>query len=405
MKKALNILAFGCLKEITNQIATQLNTLEINYNFIDICNYDEIDDILIQKDLDIIIINKDVESISYLDFLHKIKESYPYLVRILVADEWSKELIIKTNNLVHLIIEKSFMSETLVDTIIRAIQLQKLLENKNLSRLINSFDELPIMQNTYIELLHLLKSPDVPLKKIADLIAKDYSLTARTLQVSNMSIFTHIGRINNVQNAVVFLGTNVLKAIVLYLQVFNFESENLQAVKTIKALESHSTKVAEFAKTCAQYYKCSNEIQDHTFTASLLHDIGKFIVVTKTNKWDNITCYAAENGLSINQAEKDILGTTHAEIGAYLLNLWGFPTSVVNAVAYHHNPSKAKNNTLGPLTFVHLSEAFISGDSLDHEDNIYHYLDLEYLNNVNIDGDLPVLLRLFNYSIEGAEQQ
>ncbi|HOE91313.1 MAG TPA: HDOD domain-containing protein, partial [Candidatus Cloacimonadota bacterium] len=249
MKNALNILTFGCLKEITNQIATQLKTLEINYNFIDICNYDEIDEVLIHEDLDIIIVNRDVESISYLDFLHKIKESYPYLVRILVADEWSKELIIKTNNLVHLIIEKSFMSETLVDTIIRAIQLQKLLKNNHLTKLINSFDELPIMHNTYIELLHLLKSPDVPLKKIADLIAKDYSLTARTLQVSNMSIFTHIGRINNVQNAVVFLGTNVLKAIVLYLQVFNFESENLQEVKTIKALESHSTKVAEFAKT------------------------------------------------------------------------------------------------------------------------------------------------------------
>ncbi len=396
MKHELKILALCTRKDIIVQIENELENLEINYRLVDLYELDDINETLSQEDMDIVAIDMTMTECSYMDLLQNIKENYPHLVRILIAEEWSKELVVQTNDLVHLIIEKRFLSETLIDTIIRAQQMRGLLKNDYLTKLINSFDELPIMQNVYIELLHLLKSPNVPLKKISDIISQEFSLTAKILQVSNMSIFTHIGRINNIQQAVVFLGTNVIRAIILYLQVFNFENQNSEELKMIRQLERHCIKVAEFAKKCAVYYQCANDIQDNTFTSSLLHDIGKLIIVTKTDKWEDIERYALENNKSIVESEKAILGTTHAEIGAYLLNLWGFPQDVVNAIAFHHYPSNSKQNNLSPLTFVHISESFITGEQLDDENKILQLLDIDYLEKLGIAGDIPVLTRLFN---------
>jgi len=396
MKHELKILALCTRKDIIVQIENELENLEIKYRLVDLYEIDDINETLSQEEMDIVAIDMTMTECSYMDLLQNIKENYPHLVRILIAEEWSKELVVQTNDLVHLIIEKRFLSETLIDTIIRAQQMRGLLKNDYLTKLINSFDELPIMQNVYIELLHLLKSPNVPLKKISDIISQEFSLTAKILQVSNMSIFTHIGRINNIQQAVVFLGTNVIRAIILYLQVFNFENQNSEELKMIRQLERHCIKVAEFAKKCAVYYQCANDIQDNTFTSSLLHDIGKLIIVTKTDKWEDIERYALENNKSIVESEKAILGTTHAEIGAYLLNLWGFPQDVVNAIAFHHYPSNSKQNNLSPLTFVHISESFITGEQLDNEDKILQLLDTDYMEKIGIAGDIPVLTRLFN---------
>jgi putative nucleotidyltransferase with HDIG domain len=396
MKHELKILALCTRKDIIVQIENELENLEIKYRLVDLYEIDDINETLSQEEMDIVAIDMTMTECSYMDLLQNIKENYPHLVRILIAEEWSKELVVQTTDLVHLIIEKRFLSETLIDTIIRAQQMRSLLKNDYLTKLINSFDELPIMQNVYIELLHLLKSPNVPLKKISDIISQEFSLTAKILQVSNMSIFTHIGRINNIQQAVVFLGTNVIRAIILYLQVFNFENQNSEELKMIRQLERHCIKVAEFARKCAVYYQCANEIQDNTFTSSLLHDIGKLIIVTKTDKWEDIERYALENNKSIVESEKAILGTTHAEIGAYLLNLWGFPQDVVNAIAFHHYPSNSKQNSLSPLSFVHISESFITGEQLDDENKILQLLDIDYLEKLGIAGDIPVLTRLFN---------
>ena len=401
MKNVIKILLMCARLEITTEIECYLKGLEIRYQLYKALDTDQLKEILSKESIDLIVLDIGLHKIGFLEILTFIKESYPHLVRILIAEEWSKELVIKTNDLVHQIIEKSLLKDTLVDTIIRAKQMRILLKNNNLVKLINSFDELPIMQSIYIDLLHSLGSPEVHLKRISDIIEKDYALTAKVLQVSNMSVFSHIGRINSVQQAVIFLGTNVIKAIIYYLQVFSFENHDLKEHKFIKQLESHSNKVAEFAKTCAKYYKCSQETQDHTYTAALLHDIGKLIIVTKSNQWEDIVAYANDNNTSINNAEKTILGTTHAEIGAYLLSLWGFPIKVVNAVAYHHQPSTIKQNEISPLTCVHISESLINGESLDSQTNIYEYLDANYLEKLGIAGDLPILLSLFNENLAG----
>lgn len=385
MKKQLKILALCTRKDIIVKIERELSNLELSYHLLELYDCNEIHETLRNTELDIIAIDMNLPDCEYLSVLKMIKEDYPHLVRILIAEEWSKELVVMTNDLVHLIIEKKFLSEMLVNTIIRAEQMRELLKNDKLTQLINSFDELPIMQNVYIELLHLLQTPDVPLKKIGDLISKEYSLTAKVLQVANMSIFAHLGRINNPQQAVVFLGTNVIRAVILYLQVFSFDTNNPKEFKFINQLESHCLQVSELARKISSKNQSNNEINDDTFTAALLHDIGKLIIITKTNKLNEILEYSEKNRCEIWKAELEILGTTHAEIGAYLLSLWGFPSSVVNGVAYHHQASKSKSKEICPLTFVHIAESLIHQNKLVDESVFYEKIDSAYINSLGLE--------------------
>lgn len=399
MKKHLKILALCTRKDIIVKIERELSNLELAYQLIELYQCDEIHETLKNTELDIIAIDMNIPDCDYMSILKMLKEDYPHLVRILIAEEWSKELVVMTNDLVHLIIEKKYLSEMLVNTIIRAEQMRELLKNDKLTQLINSFDELPIMQNVYIELLHMLQTPDVPLKKIGDLISKEYSLTAKILQVANMSIFTHLGRINNPQQAVVFLGTNVIRAVILYLQVFSFDTKNPKQFKFINQLESHCLHVSELARKISTIYHSNTELQDDTFTTALLHDIGKLIIITKTNKLEEIIEYSEKNHCDLWKAELEILGTSHAEIGAYLLSLWGFPSSVINGVAYHHQASKSKNNEFSPLTFVHIAESLIHQNRIVEESIFMEKIDTHYINLLGLEDQINDLYAQVNESV------
>jgi len=392
----MNIIVISSRKEISQKIDNELKKHEIIYYLFEVFKKEDIEEALKQSSFDLAVVDIAIKEADYLQILRDLKENYPHIARILISDDWSKELVVLTNDLVHLIIEKRNISEVFLDTILKANQMKKLLKNENLQKLINSFDELPIMQNIYIELLHLLQSPNVSLKKVGDLIATEFSLTAKILQVANMSVFAHLGRITTANQAVIFLGANVIRAIILYLEVFNFESKNSRHYRFIKQLESHCLKSAELAKKAARLTNVSSEIQENSFTAGLLHDIGKLIIITKTGKWNDILDYAKENNCPIWQAEIKILGTSHAEIGAYLLSLWGFPSQVVHATAYHHLPDLSDSEGFQPLSFVHLAESFTEGSSILNQESAFANLNDAYITKLGISENLPDLYQDLN---------
>jgi putative nucleotidyltransferase with HDIG domain len=341
---------------------------------------DKIDD----DRIDLVFIDKDLAGEDFREVLQNIKNDFPYVVRILLAESWSQQLVLMTNDIVHLILEKKYLEENLNDLFIKAEKLGSLLQNKDLVKLINSFDSLPVLQPLYIELLQMIQSSDVSLKKIGELIESDISLSTRVLQVANMSVFAHIGRISSTKQAVVFLGLNVIRALILYIQVFSFDSSNSHFYKYLKQLEKHCLKVAETSKAISIDYNVNRMMQDDCFTAGLLHDIGKLVIMTKLENWEQILEHAHQSNIPVWKAENEILGTSHAEIGAYLLGVWGFPTEIIDAVAYHHKPLNSKKDFYLPLTFVHIAEAMTQAEDIIDEDTFYSYLDFEYLNKLNI---------------------
>ncbi|MGC9194711.1 MAG: HDOD domain-containing protein [Syntrophobacteraceae bacterium] len=99
------------------------------------------------------------------------------------------------------------------------------------------------------------------------------------------------------------------------------------------------------------------------------------------NECLKISEFANANGCELHLAENQILGVTHAQLGAYLMTIWGLSQSTVEAIAYHHCPGRCANQTFGPLTAVHLADALEHSGAGGGEDK---GLDVEYLKNIGI---------------------
>ena len=382
MSKGKKLALYIKNKDLINKIKKIISSNKISVEIIVIHNIDDLE-VIDKKNIDYVLIDQGIEGENFQDILQSISH-YSYVVRILIADKWTQELVIQSNFLVHLILEKAVLHDDLISLLKRAQSMSNLLKEDELVKIVNSFDKIPSLKNNYLEILHHLKCSDSSLKKVAELIENDIVLTAKVLQISNMSIYARTSKAASVKQAVVFLGVNILRALIVHIQVFSFKSGNSHIYSYLNMLEKHSMKVAEYSRAFAAALNMSRTVQDDSFTAGLLHDIGKFILVNSHDKWHNINKSAHENNMQIFQAEEIELQTTHAEIGGYLLGLWGFSAEIIDAVVYHHQPFKQENRTISATTFVHIAEALISKDKINDKIAFLEKLDTEYLESLCI---------------------
>jgi HD-like signal output (HDOD) protein len=147
----------------------------------------------------------------------------------------------------------------------------------------------------------------------------------------------------------------------------------------------HSLGVAAVARRITMLQTDDEALAEEAFTAGLLHDIGKLILMSlKPVEYKETVRQSAEAKTPINLLERVKLGTTHAEIGGYLLSMWGIPFPILEAVAWHHFPGECKEKKFSPLTAVHIAN--IAEHRRTNRDNIKAVppLDERYLEEVGV---------------------
>jgi len=159
-------------------------------------------------------------------------------------------------------------------------------------------------------------------------------------------------------------------------------------VLAVDRIWAHSLATGVFARTIATAEKCERAVADDAFMAGMLHDAGKLILAANLSRqYQEVLTGPRENGASVLEAERQTFGVTHAEVGAYLLALWGLPFNIVEATAFHHIPGRCPHKELGVLTAVH------AGSSLEHalhgEEDADNQLDVAYLTELKILHRLP----------------
>ncbi len=150
-----------------------------------------------------------------------------------------------------------------------------------------------------------------------------------------------------------FLGLEVVKNLVLSLGVFK-AFENLPAIAefSLEEMQAHSRLTAAIA----QRLGLSKEAQDAAVVASLLHDIGKLVLAYKMpNRFARLLASAKSEQRPLYRIEEELWGITHAEVGAYLLGLWGLPIQVTEAIAYHHTPSAVPHRGFDAISAVYIA--------------------------------------------------
>jgi HD-like signal output (HDOD) protein len=246
---------------------------------------------------------------------------------------------------------------------------------------------LPSLPTLYLEVLDAIQDPHGSLERVGDIISRDISMTAKMLQLVNSAFFGLRRHVSSPGEAVKLLGLDTIKALVLSMQIFSHFDQKQEGAFALDVLWQHSLATSTCAKRIAQDQQSDRHVVDHAFMAGLLHDVGKLVLAANLPDLYSATLVQAQtHGTTVWEAERALLGTTHAEVGAYLLGLWGLPDPIVETLAFHHCPSACPDQRFSPLTAVHIANALV--DSTEAGDT-HAALDSAYVAQLGLSERLP----------------
>ncbi len=336
--------------------------------------------------MDVIITETVFPGQNGMDFLKEVRERHPHSVRIILSGYTDQNIIMKSVDLAHQYLAKPCEDETLKTTIARAFMVKELLDQDALKHIVSRIETLPSLPALYVELVEALKSEDTPFEKIGDIIAKDIGITAKILKLVNSSFFGLRQQISNPAKAVSLLGLDLIKAFVLTSGTFDKFKDLKIPGFPLEQMWQHAMITAANCKIIAQQAQLKRKDVDNAFMAGLLHDIGKLLIAAYLpESFSDILELARQQSTSMAIAEMEVIGTTHAAVGAYLLGLWGLPDPIINATAYHHAPARKPACGLSPMAIAHVADALANaGQDIKNAQYIIEGFDLEYLEQAHL---------------------
>ncbi len=315
--------------------------------------------------------------------LNEVLKRHPEVIRIILSGYSDKEMIMRAVGATHQYLNKPCDPDTLRSSINGALQLRMLLNDEpSLMPLIARIETLPCMPALYTKVVDELRQPEPSITKIAEIVSQDPAMAAKVLQLVNSAFFGLAQQITKLDRAVCLIGLDAIKALVLSARVFTELTKGEKLCICMDTLWEHSLLVGNLAKKIAMAEKATPEAVNDSLTAGLLHDIGQLILAANLgNEYAQVRELATREEYELNRVEELEFGATHAGLGAYLLGIWGLPNSIVEAVAFHHDPEHGVTTTSGfsALTAIHVANALVHEHCENHGCGAHERLNEEYL--------------------------
>lgn len=337
------------------------------------------------------------------ELLKRVQDQHPDVVRIVLSEQSEKERVLRAVSPAHQFLSKPCDPGIMRKTITRACLLGKRMNNPHLKNLVSQMDSLPSLPEIYYELVEELRREDASVDRVGGLISRDISMTAKVLQLVNSSYFGLPGHVNDPKHAAALLGLNTLKPLVLTASVFRQLEESRVSQSFLEKVLSHSLAVAGIAKQLAIAEGLDRETIDNTFIAGALHDVGKIVLADNFGRDYTALCHKAKaEQSSIIELECNQFGASHADVGGLLLSLWGLPQELIEALAFHHDPSTSVDEGFTPLAAVHVANALIEEvtDPEFEANDEASALDRDYLARLGLENRLDAWLAIAEGCVE-----
>lgn len=315
-------------------------------------------EVLASQPIDVIVSDMRMPEMDGATLLREVQSQYPNVVRVVLSGQSEVETALRAVPVAHQFLAKPSDPGTIDSVVERACSLQLLINDAAVKRTIGRIDRLPSLPKIYNDLTNALANESVTVADITTILKQDIAMCAKVLQLVNSAFFRLSRVISRIEDAVSYLGFNAIKHLALAAKVYTATGKGAAQRLLIEELHTHASQVAGLATLM---FESKTEKQD-AFVVGLLHDIGKLLFITELPDQMALIVQEMESSqCSMNIAEERIMGITHAEIGAYLLGLWGLPYSIVEAVANHHAPQRVATREFGLLGAVYVA------DRLAHE--------------------------------------
>jgi HD-like signal output (HDOD) protein len=214
--------------------------------------------------------------------------------------------------------------------------------NPELNRIVSHIKDLPTLPRTVLKITALVNDPQASAKELSSVITDDQVLTARLLRLVNSSFYGFPQRIATVTNAIVLLGFDAIRNLLLTTSIFGvFSKKNDTGGNKLEHYWDHALGCAVGAKIIGNHINYDKE--EELFVAGLLHDIGKIVeILFIPEEFEKARLHAEIHKTLIFDAEELILGYNHADIGELLAQKWNLPEKLSHIIAFHHTPSSTK---------------------------------------------------------------
>ncbi len=228
---------------------------------------------------DVVVSDMRMPEMNGAQLLNEVARLHPQSVRVILSGFSDLEMIMDCISGTHQFLTKPCNAETLKDVVGRALDLDAWVNNEKLKGIVSRLDTLPSMPSLYFEILKELGSPEATLENVGTTIAQDPGMTAKMLQLVNSAFFGLRRQLTDPTEAVAQLGLETIKSLVLGIHVFSeFETAGGEGISA-QNLWQHSLATAATARRIAQWEHQEVRIVEESFTAGLLHDVGRLVLI------------------------------------------------------------------------------------------------------------------------------
>ncbi|MFH2050399.1 MAG: HDOD domain-containing protein [bacterium] len=261
------------------------------------------------------------------------------------------------------------------------------LDNK-VRQVVSNIQNLPTPPIVFHQIQKVINDPDCSAAKVAAILAEDPAMSVKVLKLTNSAFYGLSREVNSVKQAVVIVGIEAIKNLVLSASVLDMFKGSSIDQEAQEKFWRHSLATGYCCRILSKKLQARGIIdQDTAFSAGLLHDLGKLVFSCFLDKEYTKLKDARKND-RISQdfeLENQILGYNHAQIGGFLSVLWKLPQKLGEAISYHHNPHELKDEN--PLVnLVHISNYIAKKTFYEQDEQAFiGHLDNEVLKNMEIE--------------------
>lgn len=293
--------------------------------------------VLAENPVDVVVSDMRMPEMDGLTLLTQVRDLYPNAIRIVLTGYADLVAITRVSTVAHQHLLKPCGGADLRAVLERACALQDTLGSESLQKTIGGLGTLPSAPLAYQALTEALADPDVEVARLASIVQRDVGMSSRVLQFVNSAYLGLTQKTTSIEAAIISLGLNALRHLALTFEVFSAFRGNQTSGISFAAFEKHALLTARIARKLAV-----DPIQaEAAFAAGLLHDAGKLVLLTRIPElFAQALEISRRSKKPLHEAEREVIGATHAEVGAYLLGAWGLPYSIVEPVAFHHTLSR-----------------------------------------------------------------
>lgn len=316
------------------------------------------------------------------ELLQQVMGRFPAAARIVLSGHCHRPAVLKTVGLAHQFLTKPCDSETLKAAVSRACRMRERLRDGRHQQLVSRVQCLPSPRPVYAALLAEMESAHPSVERLGRIVARDAAMTAKLLQTVSSGFFGSPQKCADPAGWTALLGIETLRLLVLSAGVVRSVEPRAPSSRFLDGLAEHSLRVADCAAAIAASEAGDRAGIDLAYLGGLLHDVGLFVLAEHfPERHAEARALSRAEGISICEAEKRGLGTTHAEVGGCLLALWGAPDAISDVALFHHAPSRSPEAGFGPLAAVHVADAVAAAQDLHLPDEA-GLVDVEYLSRI-----------------------